>query len=102
MERTEIIKNPHQHVTKGKGLTVANFLVTFRPDSIATREDLTGKGPGYVFADGGIAIEQTDAQDLGTFIQQCIEINCDCAPNGGKKQREKWGRMRIVKAGITP
>ncbi len=72
VERTEIIKNPHQHVTKGKGLTVANFLVTFKPDTIATREDLAGKGPGYVFADGGIAIEQTDADNLGTFIQQCI------------------------------
>jgi cation diffusion facilitator family transporter len=72
VERTEIIKNPHQQVTKGKGLTVANFLVTFKPDTIATREDLAGKGPGYVFADGGIAIEQTDADNLGTFIQQCI------------------------------
>ncbi len=73
VERTEIIKNPHEHVTKGKGLTVANFLVTFKPDSIATREDLAGKGPGYVFADGGIEIEQTDAHNLGTFIQQCID-----------------------------
>ncbi len=67
MERTEIIKNPHQHVTKGKGLTVANFLVTFNPDSIATREDLAGKGPGYVFADGGIAIKQTVCTGPGHF-----------------------------------
>ncbi len=72
VERTEIIKNPHQQVTKGKGLTVANFLVGFKPDTIATREDLAGKGPGYVFADGGIATEQTDANNLGAFIQQCI------------------------------
>ncbi len=72
VERTEVIANPHQHVTKGKGLTVANFLVTFKPDIVATREDLAGKGPGYVFADGGIETEQTDAHDLGTFIQRCI------------------------------
>jgi cation diffusion facilitator family transporter len=73
VERTEVIANPHQHVTKGKGLTVANFLVTFKPDIVATREDLAGKGPGYVFADGGIETEQTDAHDLGTFIQRCIK-----------------------------
>jgi len=73
VERTEIIANPHQHVTKGKGLTVANFLVTFKPDIVASRENLAGKGPGYVFADGGIETEETDAHDLGTFIQQCIK-----------------------------
>jgi len=73
VERTEVIANPHQHVTKGKGLTVANFLVTFKPDIVASRENLAGKGPGYVFADGGIETEVTDAHDLGTFIQQCIK-----------------------------
>lgn len=73
VERTEIIANPRQHVTKGKGLTVANFLVTFKPDIVASRENLAGKGPGYVFADGGIETEETDAHDLGTFIQQYIK-----------------------------
>jgi hypothetical protein len=52
---------------------VANFLVTFKPDIIVTREDLAGKGPGYVFADGGIETIQTDADDMGTFIQRSIE-----------------------------
>ena len=73
VERTEVIANPHQHVAKGKGITVAKFLVTFKPDIVVTREDLAGKGPGYVFADGGIETVQTDADDLGTFIQRCIE-----------------------------
>lgn len=73
VERTEVIANPHQQVVKGKGITVANFLVTFKPDIIVTREDLAGKGPGYVFADGGIETIQTDADDMGTFIQRSIE-----------------------------
>jgi cation diffusion facilitator family transporter len=73
VERTEVIANPHQKVVKGKGLRVANFLVTFKPDTIATREDLTGKGPGYVFADAGVETVQTDAADLGTFLRSCIE-----------------------------
>jgi cation diffusion facilitator family transporter len=73
LDRTEVIANPHQQVVKGKGITVANFLVTLKPDIIVTREDLTGKGPGYVFADAGIETEQTDADNLGKIIQQFIE-----------------------------
>ena len=72
VERTEVIANPHQQVVKGKGILVANFLVTFKPDIVVTREDLAGKGPGYVFADGGIEIIQTDADELGTFIQTVL------------------------------
>jgi cation diffusion facilitator family transporter len=73
IERTEIIANPHLQVVKGKGLKVASFLVTLKPDIIATREELAGKGPGYVFSDAGAETVQTDAKDLGTFIQGCIE-----------------------------
>jgi len=73
LERTEVIANPHQHVEKGKGIMVANFLVTFKPDIVVTLEDLSGKGPGYVFADGGIETVQTDADDTRTFIQRSIE-----------------------------
>lgn len=70
VERTEVIANPHQTIEKGKGITVANYLVTFKPDIVVTREDLAGKGPGYVFADAGIEIIQTDADALGSFIQR--------------------------------
>jgi cation diffusion facilitator family transporter len=73
VKRTEVIANPHQEVEKGKGITVANFLVTFKPDIVVTREDLTGKGPGYVFADAGIETIRTDADDLGSFIKQLRE-----------------------------
>lgn len=73
VKRTEVIANPHHQMVKGKGISVANFLVTFKPDKIVTREDLAGKGPGYVFADGGIETLQTDVDDLGTFIRQSIE-----------------------------
>jgi cation diffusion facilitator family transporter len=72
VERTEVIANPHQQVTKGKGLAVAKFLLTFKPDVVATRENIVGKGPGYVFAEAGVETIQTDAGELGTFIQRCI------------------------------
>jgi cation diffusion facilitator family transporter len=73
VERTEVIANPHQQMVKGKGLSVAKYLISFKPDIIATREDLAGKGPGYVFADAGVETIRTDAKDLGSFIRSCIE-----------------------------
>jgi predicted Fe-Mo cluster-binding NifX family protein len=72
VERTEVIPNPHLQVDKGKGIHVANFLITFKPDVIVTRENLTGKGPGYVFADAGIDSIQTDAATLSSFIHQSV------------------------------
>lgn len=72
IERTDVMTNPYQNVTKGKGIMVANFLVTFKPDVVVTRENLAGKGPGYVFTEGGIEIIQTDAGDIKTFIQQSV------------------------------
>jgi cation diffusion facilitator family transporter len=75
VERTEVIANPHQQVVKGKGLSVAKYLITFKPDIIATREDLAGKGPGYVFADAGVETVRTDAKDLRSFIRSCVEID---------------------------
>lgn len=72
VERTEVVANPHQNVTKGKGIMVANFLLTFKPDVVVTRENLAGKGPGYVFTEGGIETIQTDAGDMKTFIQQSV------------------------------
>jgi cation diffusion facilitator family transporter len=72
VERTEIIANPHPQVEKGKGLMVAKFLLTYKPDVVATRENIEGKGPGYVFADAGVETVQTDARELSAFIQECI------------------------------
>lgn len=73
VERTEVINNPHSHIEKGKGIAVAKYLVSFKPDIVVTRENLSGKGPGYVFADGGIEIIQTGADDLETFVRQSVE-----------------------------
>jgi len=71
--RTEVVANPHMYVEKGKGIAVANFLMTFKPDVVATQENLAGKGPGYVFADGGVETVQTNADNLESFIRQSIE-----------------------------
>jgi cation diffusion facilitator family transporter len=73
VKRTEVIPNPHQELPKGKGLAVAKFLLTYKPAIVATRENIVGKGPGYVFADAGVETIQTGAAQLHEFIRHCIE-----------------------------
>ncbi|MFW6125557.1 MAG: cation diffusion facilitator family transporter [Chloroflexota bacterium] len=66
----EILDNPHADLEKGKGLTVAQFLLEYKPDVIASRERLSGKGPGYAFADAGVETVQTKARSIDEFISQ--------------------------------
>jgi cation diffusion facilitator family transporter len=73
VERTEVIANPYQEMTKGKGLAVAKFLLTYKPAVVATQENIVGRGPGYVFAEAGVGTIQTGAAHLREFIRQCIE-----------------------------
>ena len=68
MVRQEVVANPHLDLTKGRGLKVAGFLLGYKPDAVVTREDLTGKGPGYVFAEAGVETVQTDADRLETVV----------------------------------
>ncbi|MCU0637621.1 MAG: cation diffusion facilitator family transporter [Methanothrix sp.] len=69
LSKQEIIANPHQDLTKGKGIKVAQFLLAYKPDVVITRESLTGKGPGYAFAEAGVEIGQTEARTLDEIIQ---------------------------------
>lgn len=73
VERTEVVANPHREMAKGKGLAVAKFILTFKPAVVATRENITGKGPGYVFAESGIETVQTGAVDLSSFVLEMLE-----------------------------
>ncbi|NLX50077.1 MAG: cation diffusion facilitator family transporter [Methanospirillum sp.] len=73
VERTEVVANPHRDLAKGKGLAVANFILTFKPAAVATREEIAGKGPGYVFVEAGLETVRTDAEDLGSFIRDRLE-----------------------------
>ncbi|KAF5058698.1 Ferrous-iron efflux pump FieF [anaerobic digester metagenome] len=73
VERTEFVVNPHRETEKGKGIAVANFIATFKPAVVATRENLAGKGPGYVFTEAGIDLVVTTADDLSSFVQETLE-----------------------------
>jgi cation diffusion facilitator family transporter len=66
VEQQEILANPHAAVSKAKGLRVAEWLVGLKVDVVLLREDLSGKGPTYVFGDAGVEIRYTEAR---TFAQ---------------------------------
>jgi len=66
--RRETVDNPHAGLKKGKGIKVAQFLLQHKPDVIVTREELSGKGPGYAFADAGVDTVQTEAASLDEFV----------------------------------
>ncbi|MDF0591881.1 cation diffusion facilitator family transporter [Candidatus Methanocrinis natronophilus] len=73
MLRQEVVANPHLDLTKGRGLKVAGFLLGYKPDAVVTREDLTGKGPGYVFAEAGVETLQTDEDRLETVVDGTLK-----------------------------
>jgi len=68
--RREIVDNPHAGLKKGKGIKVAQFLFQYKPDVIVTREELSGKGPGYAFAEAGVETVRTEAASLDEFARQ--------------------------------
>ena len=68
--RQEIIANPYREFEKGRGIKVAEFLLTYKPDIVVARETLVGKGPGYALADGGTETMQTEAKSLDELLSQ--------------------------------
>jgi cation diffusion facilitator family transporter len=78
--RQEVISNPYKDLTKGRGLKVAEFLLGRKPDVILTRESLSGKGPGYAFAEAGVETVQIEAESLEKIIEDLLaELKNDSA-----------------------
>jgi len=73
LAKQEIIANPHKDLAKGKGLKIARFLLTYKPDVIFCRENLSGKGPGYAFAEAGVETFQTQARTLEELVNDQME-----------------------------
>ena len=73
MVRQEVLPNPHLDLTKGRGLKVAGFLLGYKPDAVVTKEDLIGKGPGYVFAEAGVETIQMDADRLEAVVDRTLK-----------------------------
>jgi cation diffusion facilitator family transporter len=72
LNKQEIVANPHKDLAKGKGLKVAKFLLTYKPDVILSKESLAGKGPGYAFAEAGVETSQTEAKTLEDLVNSLL------------------------------
>ncbi|MFN2108352.1 MAG: cation diffusion facilitator family transporter [Anaerolineae bacterium] len=67
IEQTLLV-NPHQVEEKAKGIRVAEWLVAQKADVVLLREDLSGKGPVYVFGEAGIEMQCTEAATLAEAL----------------------------------
>ncbi|HQE93659.1 MAG TPA: cation diffusion facilitator family transporter [Anaerolineae bacterium] len=63
-----LLVNPHQADEKAKGIHVAEWLVAQKADMVLLREDLSGKGPVYVFGEAGIEMQHTEADTLAEAL----------------------------------
>jgi cation diffusion facilitator family transporter len=73
-KRQDIIENPFQHVEKGKGIRVAEWLVQKKVDILLVKEDLQHKGPSYVFSNAGVEIHPTSASSLEEGLERLNQI----------------------------
>jgi len=64
----EILENPFSEIEKGKGIKLAELLVSRNVDVLYTRESFEGKGPDYVLAEAGIEIRNTKDHYLNDLL----------------------------------
>ena len=68
-EGREIAENPCAHLEKGKGICVAEWLVSQNVDEVLVRGEMKHRGPGYVFSDAGVTVREGSAERLDQALQ---------------------------------
>ncbi|MBN1103874.1 MAG: NifB/NifX family molybdenum-iron cluster-binding protein, partial [Deltaproteobacteria bacterium] len=74
VEKQEVVENPHKDVLEAKGIRVAEWLVHHKVDQVYMREDLSRKGPGYVFGNAGVTTVLTSARDVSEVVES-LRVN---------------------------
>jgi cation diffusion facilitator family transporter len=69
VEKQEVVQNPHRELPRAKGIRVAEWLVAQKVDRVVLKENLQGKGPEYVFADAGVEMVHTDAENVRKALE---------------------------------
>jgi len=70
--KQEVRENPHRSVETAKGIQVAEWLVTQKIDEVVINEDLSHKGPGYVFSNAGVSIRTVSKRHLQEVIESIL------------------------------
>ena len=69
LEHQEIIENPYKDIATAKGIRVAEWLVEQKVDQIFMTENLSHKGPDYVFRNAGVHAQRTEAESLAEILE---------------------------------
>jgi cation diffusion facilitator family transporter len=72
VEKQEVMENPHRHVETAKGIRVAEWLIQHKVDQVFMKEDLSHKGPGYVFGNAGVKAITTAAHDVKEVMESLM------------------------------
>ena len=75
IEHQEVHENRFGHIDKGKGIQVAEWLVSRKVDIVFTREDLGHRGPVYVFSNAGIKLNITSETNLAGVLRSLFQDN---------------------------
>jgi len=70
--KQEILENPHRSLQTAKGIQVAEWLVEKKIDEVVINEDLSRKGPGYVFLNAGVKIRNIAKKQLHELIETIV------------------------------
>ena len=74
VEDEQVLVNPHRTEGKAKGIKVAEWLVAQKVDVVLLREDLSGRGPVYVFGEAGVLLKPTAATTLTDALRSAAPV----------------------------
>lgn len=72
VQKKNILKNPYTATETAKGIRVAEWLIKAGVDHVGMKEDISGKGPGYVLANGGIKVHLISCDHLDAAIDEIV------------------------------
>ncbi len=76
LETKKILDNPCIRLEKGKGICVAEWLVSRNVDEVFLKGEIKHRGPGYVFSDAGVLVREIQAEELeGAIADREAEIS---------------------------
>jgi len=70
--KQEVLENPHRSLETAKGIQVAEWLVAQKIDEVAMSEDVSHKGPGYVFSNAGVTVRNISKKKLPEVIESIL------------------------------
>jgi cation diffusion facilitator family transporter len=82
-ESRQLIENPFAGESKGRGLKVADLLVSRRVDVVLAREELEGKAAGYALAAAGVELARTESATLEAALAEWQARSAQALVDGG-------------------